>query len=259
MLALFRGMPADGRGIEQDVGAAQAREARAFRIPLVPADEHADAPEARLEAREAQIARREIELLVVERVVGDVHLAVEAAQGAIGVQDRGGVVVDAGGAALEQRCDDHYAQIARHRAECARRGPGTGSARSKEVGVFFAAEILRAKELLQTNDLSAAPGGFADAHGCLRKILTRIGRATHLHESDADFFRHGTRSYHPFFFRKRRGARDNLFVFSFLMLDFAISIVSQKFPEGIPPSQLVTEETEWGRERLQREESCTIP
>ena len=40
-------MPADGGGIEEDVGALQRGEARGFGIPLVPADERADAAEAR--------------------------------------------------------------------------------------------------------------------------------------------------------------------------------------------------------------------
>ena len=76
--AFSRGMPADGRGIKQNVRAAQAGKPRAFRIPLVPADQHADAAVARVEIGKAQIARREIEFLVVERIVGDVHLAVDA-------------------------------------------------------------------------------------------------------------------------------------------------------------------------------------
>ena len=108
-----RGMPADGRGIEQNVRAAQAGEARAFRIPLVPADQHADAAVARVEIGKAQIAGREIKLFVVERIVGDVHLAIDAQQRAVGVEDRGGVVVQAGGAALEERSDDHDAELAR--------------------------------------------------------------------------------------------------------------------------------------------------
>src|SRR5205823_7260186 len=73
-------MPADGRGIEQDGGTLQGGETSAFGIPLVPADQRADASHTRVERAEAQIAGREIELLVVRRVVGDVHLAVHTDQ-----------------------------------------------------------------------------------------------------------------------------------------------------------------------------------
>ena len=72
------GMPADRGRIEEDRRAAQRGEARALGIPLVPADERADPPGLRVEGLEAEVAGREVELLVEERVVGDVHLAVEA-------------------------------------------------------------------------------------------------------------------------------------------------------------------------------------
>src|SRR5580700_1400128 len=45
----LRRMPANRRGIKNNVGAAEARQARAFRIPLVPAHQHADAAEFRIE------------------------------------------------------------------------------------------------------------------------------------------------------------------------------------------------------------------
>ncbi len=97
------GMPADGRGIKQNVRATQAREARAFRIPLIPADQHADAAVARVEIGKSEIAGREIKFFVIERVVGDVHLAINAQQRAVGIEHRRRVVVEAGGAALEER------------------------------------------------------------------------------------------------------------------------------------------------------------
>ena len=50
-LGLLGGMPADGGGIEQNARALQRRQARAFGIPLVPADERADAAERVSKAR----------------------------------------------------------------------------------------------------------------------------------------------------------------------------------------------------------------
>src|SRR5450759_2489616 len=50
---LLRRMPANGRGIKQDVGAKQRRYARGLRIPLVPANQHADGGVAGLPHHEA--------------------------------------------------------------------------------------------------------------------------------------------------------------------------------------------------------------
>ena len=71
-------VPADGSGIEEHLRALQRGEPRALGIPLVPAHERADAAKAGVHGLKAQVARREVVLLVVERVVGDVHLAIDA-------------------------------------------------------------------------------------------------------------------------------------------------------------------------------------
>ena len=74
----LRRMPADARGIKNHLRAAQRHRARAFRIPLVPANLHADASVLRVERRKSQVAGREIEFLVVKRIVRNMHLAVFA-------------------------------------------------------------------------------------------------------------------------------------------------------------------------------------
>ena len=52
---------------------------------------------------EAQVARSEIKFLEIERIVRDVHLAVDAEHAAVGIEDRGRVVIHARGAPLEKR------------------------------------------------------------------------------------------------------------------------------------------------------------
>ena len=69
-------MPADRGRIKQNLRAAQRGQARGLRIPLVPANADADFPMRGRPGLEAEIARREIELLVKRRVVRDVHLAI---------------------------------------------------------------------------------------------------------------------------------------------------------------------------------------
>src|SRR2546426_5172912 len=53
-------VPADRRRVEQRIGTLQRREARAFGIPLVPADERPDPSHARVERTEAQVAGSEV-------------------------------------------------------------------------------------------------------------------------------------------------------------------------------------------------------
>ena len=91
------------------------------------------AAEPRVERPEPQVARGEVELLVVAGVVGDVHLAVDARQAAVGVDDRQRVVVEARGAALEDRRDHHDAQAPGHLAQ-GLRSSGRESARPGRNG-----------------------------------------------------------------------------------------------------------------------------
>src|SRR5439155_273438 len=70
---LFARMPANRRGIEQHRRAPERRQPRRLRIPLVPADERSDAPDARIKGPKAEVARGEVELLVVGGIVRDVH------------------------------------------------------------------------------------------------------------------------------------------------------------------------------------------
>ncbi len=101
VLLLLVRMPADRRGIEQHLRALQRGKPRGFGIPLVPADERTDFADRRIQRLEAEVARREIELFVVERIVGDVHLAIQPAYRAALVEHDRGVVIHTGCAPLE--------------------------------------------------------------------------------------------------------------------------------------------------------------
>ena len=121
----------DGRGVEQNLRAAERRQARAFGIPLVPADQRRDARIARVEAAEAQIARREIILLVEPRIVGDVHLAVQPEQLAAGIDDHRRIVIHARHAPLEHATRrSPRSTRAASLMKLSVVGPGMGSARS---------------------------------------------------------------------------------------------------------------------------------
>src|SRR5712691_4605189 len=113
---LFR-MPADSGWIKNDFRAAQRGQSRRFRVPLVPANADADFPARSVPSLKSKIARRKIKLLVIERVVRDVHLAIFADKFSIRVDDSGGVVIDTGPAFLKQGRDDDDAKLAREFAE----------------------------------------------------------------------------------------------------------------------------------------------
>src|SRR5437879_3977835 len=105
--SLLRGMPSDGRWVKKNACSLQCCEARAFGIPLIPADERADFSGGGVEGLEAEIAGSEIKFFVVERIVGNVHLAVDAAQHAVRIEDRSRVVIEAGRALFKERRDQH--------------------------------------------------------------------------------------------------------------------------------------------------------
>ena len=164
-------MPADRRRVEQHLRAHQARDARRLRIPLVPADQHADRRVARLPHAEAArlaclfavvvemaVAGREVVLLVEQRIVRDVHLAVDAEEAPVGVDDRRRVAVDAGRLPLEDRHDDDDRQLTRERLHRVRRRTGNRLGQVEAVALLRLAEVERVEQLLQADDLRAAPG-----------------------------------------------------------------------------------------------------
>ena len=77
VLGFFCGMPADGCWVEQDFCALHGGEARGFGIPLVPADEDTDFAVLSLPGAKAEVPGSEIKLFVIERIIRDMHLAVE--------------------------------------------------------------------------------------------------------------------------------------------------------------------------------------
>src|SRR5687768_12093032 len=103
VLLFLGGVPADGSGIKEYLGAGKSCQARSLRIPLIPANQNADAPVMGVPGPKSQISRREVKLLVIERIVRDVHLAVFPEISSVGVQNGSGIVIDAGCSPFKQR------------------------------------------------------------------------------------------------------------------------------------------------------------
>ena len=75
-LRLLARMPADTGRIKNHLSTPERGDPRSLRIPLVPANLHADASVPGVEIWEAEIAGSEVKLFVIQRIVRDVHLAV---------------------------------------------------------------------------------------------------------------------------------------------------------------------------------------
>jgi hypothetical protein len=122
---------------------------------LIPADEHGDLCITRLKARKSKIARGEIEFLVVQRIVRNMHLAIFARQRSVRVDHHCRVVVNARRTPLKKRRDDDNlffpGKIPKRVGARARDG-----FRELEIPMIFAlAKVARAKQLLETNNLCA--------------------------------------------------------------------------------------------------------
>src|SRR5688572_7569451 len=171
---LLRRMPADGGGVKEDVRAQQRGDPGRFGIPLVPADQDPDRRVARLPYLEAvrlagtlavviemSVTRREVVLLVEQRIVWDVHLPIYAEQRAVGIDHRRRVPVDAGRLALEDRHDDHDRQLAGEPLHGVGRRTGNRFSQVEPVALLRFAEIQRVEQLLQADDLCPLTGRLA--------------------------------------------------------------------------------------------------
>src|SRR5262249_1262170 len=132
----------------------------------------------------AKIARSEIELLVKQRVIRDMHLPVQPELGAIGVNNRRRVVIDAGSSLFEDRRDHYHLVLPGQLLKCIGRGTRDRLSQFEEIMILGLAKILRAKQLLSADDLGALPGGPLSGCQGLFEVGGRIGRAGGLDQTN---------------------------------------------------------------------------
>ncbi len=90
------------------------------------------------------------------------HLAVAAGDGAVLLQDHGGVVVKAGRPALEEGDDEHHPQLPGQGAEGLGRRPRDRLRLVEAAGILALAEIPAGVQLLQDDQLRPPGRGPAD-------------------------------------------------------------------------------------------------
>ena len=181
------GNAADGGGIDEHLGSGEGHCTGGFRIPLVPADQHAQGSQGSLDGLEAQVSGSEIELLVEERIVRDVHLAVLAGNGTVRVHYHGGIVIDTGGAALKEGEHDNHAQFLGQGAERLGGRAGNRFGQVAELSVLFLAEIEAVMQFLEHDQLRALGGRLPDVALQAGDVLRNVCGAVLLHHPNFDF------------------------------------------------------------------------
>src|SRR5262245_27155161 len=94
-LGFILGMPTDRRRIEQNLRVRKRREPRCLRVPLIPTNQGTNFGDGCFKSDETEIPRREVILLVKQRIVWNMHLAVQAKVLALRPQHDQTVVVNA--------------------------------------------------------------------------------------------------------------------------------------------------------------------
>src|SRR5205085_9927211 len=116
----------------------------------------------------------------------DVHLGLEAKDGAVCVDHGGRVAIETSRLPLENRSDDHDGQLARQALHRCRRRAGNGFGEIEPVELLRLAEVLRVKKLLQADDLRAATGGFTDLLFGPREVVPGIPSRVVLDQTDRE-------------------------------------------------------------------------
>jgi len=187
VLGFFTGMPADGGWIEKNFCALHSGQSRGFGIPLVPADKHADFAVPGLPGAKAEVAGSEIKFLVIKRVIGDMHFAIEAEEGTVGIDNRCGIMIDTGSAFFKEGSNDDCAVLFREFLESFGSWPGNWFGEFEIFMVFGLAEVLGAEEFLGADDLRALFGGALSGGERFLKICGGVRGAGGLDEADGDF------------------------------------------------------------------------
>ncbi len=142
---------------------------------MIPADQRGDFTGTGGKGAKTQVSGREIKFFVISGVIGNVHLAVDAGDPAVGVNDRGTVVINSRCPAFEERCNDNGLSFLCHATQCFRGGSWHGLRQFKIRGVFALAEVLRSEKFRQADYLRARMGGFLNMRAGTREVFGGLG------------------------------------------------------------------------------------
>ncbi len=143
---------------------------------MVPADEYAEASQRRVDWLESEVARREIEFLVICRVIRNVHLAVDARTASVAVENHGGVVVKTGSATLENRSDDDHSEFAGESRVRFGNFRVDADGEVEIVGILRLAEVERIVEFLVDDELRPVGGQMVNLLLNPTTVVGDVGR-----------------------------------------------------------------------------------
>ena len=132
----------------------------------------------------SEIARREVKFLVIKGIIRNVHLAIFTEEFAIGTDNCGCVVIDAGTAFLEKRRDDDDPELTREFAKGRRRSSGHFLGQLEILVILGLAKVLRPKKFGEANDLPALLRRVTNEFDGADEILLRLRAAPHLNQGD---------------------------------------------------------------------------
>ena len=118
------------------------------------------------------------------------HFAVFSTNIFLRIEDDGGVVINAGGAALEQRCDDDELEFGRERTDALGARPGNGFGAIEFGHAFVLAEIRPVVQLLQQHEFCAGLGCFAQTGFDRIEIRFTAAAVGFLQQRDAQCLAH---------------------------------------------------------------------
>lgn len=180
-LALGRD-PTDGCWVQQNLGPAKCEQSGCFGIPLIPTDADSQAPEFGLGHSESQISGRKVKLFVVQRVVGNVHLAILSDHFTVGVKSDGRIMIKTMRSPFEDRTGDHDPVLFGSALQLDAGRPGDLLGQIKVGMIFCLTRVRRVEDLLQANDVRATLGGFRDPLESFIDVSLFVLNATHLNE-----------------------------------------------------------------------------
>ncbi len=129
-------IPTDRGRVEQNFRTGKRHQPGRFRIPLIPAKQYPQAPDRSPDRLETKITGGEIKLLIEARIIGNMHLAVDATDLAGAIKDYGSVVIQPGRSPFKQRSDDDQAKFFRQRANAFGTGAGYRFGTIKNLHIF---------------------------------------------------------------------------------------------------------------------------
>src|SRR5262249_37027829 len=139
---LFVRMPANSGRIEEDARASHRSKPCAFGVPLIPTDKRSDSADRCVKSSKAEITRREVEFLVVRRIIRYVHLAIDPGNLAGRIHDGSAVVIETRCSPFKDGRDHGDAFLTRYSTNGFGRWAGHRLSQVEERCIFALAKIL---------------------------------------------------------------------------------------------------------------------